>query len=178
MDDDTLQAQLDRVAAYEAGRRKTVVNRVLQRVGPTRPFVAVYRRLGPRIDPWLNRITRGKAATKIYGFPALILVSTGAKSGKPRTSPLVYVRDGDDFVVVGTNFGTEHHPGWTYNLDAEPTAEIVVGEETIPVTAERADGAAFDRLWPAFVTVYAGMTKYRERLDREARMYLLHPTVR
>ena len=173
-----LRAQLDRVAAYEAGLRATVMNRVLRRIGPTRPFAAVYRRVGPLIDPWLNERTGGRISTRVYGFPALLLVSTGARSGRSRTSPLLYVRDGDDFVVVGTNFGTAHHPGWTYNLLAHPDAEVIVGEEHVAVTAERADPATFERLWPSLVAVYPGYEDYLERLRRDARMFLLHPRLR
>lgn len=174
--DPELRAQLDRVAAYEAGRRKTLMNRILQRIGPTRPFIAVYRRLGPRIDPWLNRRTDGKVATKVYGFPALVLHTTGARTGRPRQSPLMYVRDGDDFAVVGTNFGTDHHPGWTYNLLAEPRAAIEVGDQTIDVSAQLADEQTFERLWPKFAAIYGGYDTYRERLEREARLFVLHPT--
>lgn len=174
-----LRAQLERVAAYEAGLRRTPLNRLLQRLGPTRPFVAVYRRLGPRIDPWLVRRTGGRIATRVYGFPALLLVTTGARSGLRRTSPLFYVRDGDDFVVVGTNFGTEHHPAWTTNLLRRPEAEIEVGGETLAVRAELVDPAGFERLWPRFRAVYGGYDTYLERLtDRTPRMFRLRPVPR
>jgi len=174
-----LRAQLERVAAYEAGLRRTPLNRLLQRLGPTRPFIAVYRRLGPRIDPWLVRRTGGRIATRVYGFPALLLVTTGARSGQRRTSPLLYVRDGDDFLVVGTNFGTEHHPAWTTNLLHDPEAEIVVGDQTLAVTAELVDPAGFERLWPRFRAVYGGYETYRRRLtSRTPRMFRLRPTLR
>ncbi len=173
-----LRSQLDRVAAYEAGIHPTALNRLLQRIGPTRPFIAVYRRLGPRIDPWLARRTGG-GINRLYGFPALLLVSTGARSGQRRTSPLLYARDGDDFVVVGTNFGTEQHPAWTGNLLAHPDAEVVVGAETVPVTAELADAPTFDRLWPRLTAIYGGYDTYLRRLtDREPRMFVLHPATR
>ena len=178
VDERELRARLDRVAAYEAGIRPTLLNRLLRRVGPTRPFAEVYRRIGPRIDPWLNERTGGKVSSRLYGFPALVLVTTGARTGARRVSPLLYVRDGDDFVVVGTNFGTEHHPGWTYNLAAHPEAEVEVGEERVPVVAARADAESFERLWPALLAIYPGYATYRERLEREARMFVLHPTAR
>ncbi len=174
--DGALRAQLDRIAAYEAGIKQTFMNRVLRKVGPTRPFIAVYRRLGPRIDPWLIRRTGGQIATKFYGFPALLLVTTGAKSGQRRTSPLLYARDGDDFLIVGTNFGTTHHPAWTANLNADPEAEVVVGEDTVRVRAERCDAEEFARMWPKFSAVYGGYDTYLERLtDRTPRMYRCRP---
>jgi deazaflavin-dependent oxidoreductase (nitroreductase family) len=174
-----MRAALDRVALYERGMQKTWMQRLLQAIGPTRGFAFVYRRLGPKVDPWLLRSTGGQIATKLYGFPTLLLNTTGAKTGKTRVSPLLYVRDGDDFVVVGTNFGTEHHPAWTGNLLKCPQAGIVVGKETIDVTAELVDERAFERLWPKFTAVYRGYDVYRARLTgREARMFLLHPTAR
>ncbi|MCC5950817.1 MAG: nitroreductase family deazaflavin-dependent oxidoreductase [Acidimicrobiia bacterium] len=180
MSDDTdidmeLQGKLARVAAFEAGLRPTLLNRLLRRVGPTKPFIAVYRRIGPRIDPWLLRRTGG-GITKLYGFPALVLVTTGAKSGTRRQSPLFYARDDEAFVVVGTNFGTEHHPGWTVNLLADPTAVVEVAGESIAVRAELVDKDRFEKLWPRLRAIYPGYDTYLERLtNRSPRMFLLHP---
>ncbi len=173
-----LRAVLDRIALHERGLRKTWVHQVLRALGPTRAFASLYRRLGPKLDPWLLRVTGGRIATRWYGVPSLLLITTGAKTGLKRTSPLLYVRDGDDFVVVGTNFGTEHHPAWTANLLKTPGAEIVVGDDTLAVTAALCDRAAFDRLWPSFTAVYDGYRAYLARLTgREPRMFRLRPTL-
>jgi deazaflavin-dependent oxidoreductase (nitroreductase family) len=174
-----LRATLDRVAAYEREMRRTFLNRVLQVIGPMPWFVAIYRRLGPKIDPWLMRVTKGRIATKVYGFPTLLLNTVGAKSGQKRVSPLFYVRDGDAFVVVGTNFGTEHHPAWTNNVLKNPHAEIAVGQETIAVTSELADESTFARLWPKFSAVYGGYDVYLAKLThRTPRMFVFAPTTR
>ena len=155
-----LQASLGRIAEHERGIRETWLNRLFQAIGPSRAFAAVYRRVGPRVDPWLMRKTGGRITSRLYGFPALLLVTTGAKSGARRTSPLLYVRDGDDFVVVGTNFGTENHPAWTGNLLKTPEAHITVGPETLAVTARLCDEATFTRLWPKFRAIYRGYDVY------------------
>jgi deazaflavin-dependent oxidoreductase (nitroreductase family) len=174
-----LRAALDRIENYERGLQTTWMTRVFQLIGPTRAFAAVYRRLGPKVDPWLFRKTGGQIATKLYGFPTLLLVTTGARTGRKRTSPLLYVRDGDDFVIVGTNFGTKHHPAWTGNLLKTPRAEIVVGRESIAVNAELADDGAFGRLWPKLTSIYGGYDVYLARLrHRQPRMFVLHPTAR
>jgi deazaflavin-dependent oxidoreductase (nitroreductase family) len=145
-------------------------------IGPTRPFAAFYRRFGPVVDPWMLRATGGRIATKIYGLPVLLLLSVGAKSGLKRTSPLLYARDGDDFVIVGTNFGTKNHPGWTANLLKDPEAEIVVGEDTLAVTAALVDEESFKELWSRFVTIYGGYEAYLKRLtNRTPRMFRLAP---
>jgi deazaflavin-dependent oxidoreductase (nitroreductase family) len=171
-----VRAALARIAVYEEGVRTTWMHRFFQAIGPTRGFSAVYRRLGPIVDPWLLRVSRGRIASRVYGFPALLLATTGAKTGARRTSPLLYVRDGDGFVVVGTNFGTESHPAWTGNLLKTPAAEIVVAGETIAVTAQLCDEAAFERLWPKFSGMYKGYDVYLARLThRRPRMFSLRP---
>lgn len=174
--DDTTAARLGRVAEFEAARRATPVTRLLLTVGKTRGFARVYRALGPAVDPWALRRSRGKLASRVYGLPALLLTTIGRRSGEPRVSPLLYIRDGDDFVVVGTNFGQRHHPAWTANLIARPDAEIEVGPERLAVTGELVDDADWQRLWPRFVSVYPGYAGYLQRAGgRTPRMFALRP---
>ena len=99
--------QLGRVAAYEQRLRRTPLTALLRVLAPTRPFAAFYRRVGPRLDRFLIRASSGRVASRLCGLPVLLLSTTGAKSGQKRTTPLLYVRDGLDFAVAGTNFG---HP--------------------------------------------------------------------
>lgn len=174
--DDTTSARLGRVAEFEAARRATPVTRLLLTVGKTRGFARVYRVLGPAIDPWALHRSKGRIASRVYGLPALLLTTIGRRSGEPRVSPLLYIRDGDDFVVVGTNFGQRHHPAWTANLLARPDAEIEVGPERLAVTGELVDDAAWQRLWPRFVAVYPGYAGYLQRASgRTPRMFVLRP---
>jgi deazaflavin-dependent oxidoreductase (nitroreductase family) len=169
-----LAEKLQRIADYERGRRKTVPG-VIRSAGRTRAWAAFYRRYGPKADPWLLHKTHGRAALRI-GFPELLLTTTGAKSGLPRVMPLLYVRDGEDFVVVGTNFGQQHHPGWTANLLAHADASIEVGPERLPVTGELVDQATWERLWPRFVAIYPGYADYLTRCTpRKPRMFRLRP---
>ena len=168
-----LDEKFKRIADYERGLKPTP--RVLLAVGRTRAFAAFYRRYGPKADPWLFRKTQGRAGLRI-GFPALLLTTTGAKSGLLRVMPLIYVRDGDDFMVVGTNFGQRHHPGWTANLLAHPDASIEVGPERLSVTGELVDQATWKQLWPRFVAIYPGYANYLTRCaPRKPRMFRLRP---
>jgi len=172
-DSSALAGKLQRIADYERGLK--TIPRVLQAAGRTRAFAAFYRRFGPKADPWLFRKTQGRAALRL-GLPEVLLTTTGAKSGLPRVMPLIYVRDGDDFMVVGTNFGQHHHPGWTANLLAHPDAFIEVGPERLPVTGELADQATWERLWPRFVAIYPGYANYLTRCaPRKPRMFRLSP---
>ena len=105
-----LQTTLDALAEHERRVQAGPLTRLMRRLGRTPQFAAVYRRVGPVIDPRIAHINDGKLMAKLYGFPVLILHTTGAKSGLPRSSPLLYVRDGDDVMLLGTNFGQPKHP--------------------------------------------------------------------
>ena len=147
------RARLGEITEYEQTVRSTVMTRVLRRLGPTKGFIAFYRRFGPKVDPWLMRSRGGRTMTRLYGLPSLLLDTIGVKTGLVRTSPLLYVRDGDDFVVVGTNFGQLTHPAWTANLLAHPQATIEVGHVRVAVGGELVDQAGWDRNWPRFRAV-------------------------
>lgn len=171
-----LDARLRRLADHEASMSLTPIGRALQIMGRTSAFAFVYRRFGPRLDVWLNRRFKGQVASRLYGLPALVLTTVGKKSGLPRPSPLIYVRDGVDFLVVGTNFGQEHHPAWTGNLLQEPRASVDLGPVRLPVTAKLVEGADFAASWPRFVAIYPGYDGYIERSGRTPRMFRLSPT--
>lgn len=176
---DDLKTRLARVADFEAGTRRTILTRFFSRVGRTRAFAAIYKRIGPITDPWLLKRTDGRISTRLFGLPALMLATTGAKSGARRNSPLLYTRDGDDFLVIGTNFGQMNHPAWTYNLLADASAEVEVGGETVEVDGEAVEGGEWNRLWPKFVEMYPPYSSYLDRCgDRIPRMFLLHPVDR
>ncbi len=174
---DHLKASLDRIAAYESTIRPSPVTRVLRRIGTTAWFAAAYRGIGPVLDPKVARIRDGAVLAKLYGFPTLIMVSTGAKSGQPRTSPLLYLRTGLDIVVVGTNFGQPSHPGWTANLLAHPKAVVTIGGVTIEVSASLLGEEEWREQFPRFVTLYPGYANYIERRQGlTPRMFRLTPT--
>lgn len=175
MTENELRTALGRIEKLEAGMRSTLLHRIVQAIAPSPAFAAVYRRLGPGTDRWLLRVTRGRI-NRWYGFPALLLQTIGSKSGQPRTTPLFYVREGADFFIVGTNFGTEHHPAWTTNLLKQPNAEITLGEDSLSVRAELLDEARFQELWPSFNKMYGGYDAYLKRLTtRRPRMFRLKP---
>jgi deazaflavin-dependent oxidoreductase (nitroreductase family) len=166
---------LQRIAEYETTVRPGPVTRMLRVMGRWRAFAWFYRRVGPRIDPWLMKRWQGRLVAKVYGVPVLLLGTRGAKSGLPRTTPLLYLRDGDDFILVGTNFGQAHHPAWTANLLATPDASIEVGIVRLEVSAEIVDEQTFATHFPRFVVIYPGYALYLERSGRSPRMFRLHP---
>jgi deazaflavin-dependent oxidoreductase (nitroreductase family) len=110
------------------------------------------------------------------GAPILLLETTGRRSGEPRLSPLLFAREGEGVVVVGSNFGQAHHPAWTGNLLADPSAVVVVGGQRIPVTARLLEGDDAEAAYRKMIEITGVYASYRGRTDRQIRVFLLTPT--
>jgi deazaflavin-dependent oxidoreductase (nitroreductase family) len=122
----------------------------------------------------IYRATRGAIGHRIPGVgPHLLLDHVGAKSGKKRTSPLLYTRDGDDLVVIASKGGNPKHPGWYHNLRANPDTEVQVGSEHRRVHARVADGDERRRMWNRAVAQYGGYAGYQKRTDRQIPVVVL-----
>ena len=122
------------------------------------------------------RATRGVVGHRVPGSPPFLLLDhVGAKSGKKRTSPLVYVRDGDDVVVVASKGGNPKHPAWYHNLKANPETTVQIGSEVRRVRAREAGDVERKRLWPMAVATYGGYRGYQERTDRKIPLMILEP---
>ncbi len=171
-------ARLRRIADHEARVRANPLTSVTRHLSKTAAFAAIYRRVGPKVDPSLMKIRDGRFLAAVYGFPFLTLHSTGAKSGLPRESPLLYVRDGDDVMLLGTNFGQAKHPAWTANLLAHHGCAVVIGPERLECRAELCDEETWAALFPRFEAVYPGYAGYLERrAELTPRMFRLRPVV-
>jgi F420H(2)-dependent quinone reductase len=121
------------------------------------------------------RLTRGLMGGSFRGIPILLLNHVGRRSGKWRTSPLSYLPDGEDMVVVGSRGGSHRHPGWFLNLREMDETTVEVGGRTIPVSVKVATPAQRRRLWPKVVDLYGGYERYQERTDREIPLVILSP---
>ena len=108
-------------------------------------------------------------------FPCLLLTTTGRKSGEARTSPLIYGRDGDDFVVVASQGGRPAHPGWYFNILDDAAIEVQVAADEFTGTARTADAAESARLWPMMAEIYPPYDAYQEKAadDREIPVVIL-----
>lgn len=122
------------------------------------------------------RLTGGRLMGKVGTAPVLLLASIGRKSGQERVAPVVYMPDGDRFIVIGTNAGNARPPAWSFNLVANPEAKIEVGSRSIPITARVAEGDERAELWRRMnEDWYEGFDTYAEKLDREIRLFVLEP---
>ena len=99
-------------------------------------------------------------------FPILLLTTTGAKSGRLHTTPLMYIRDGARPVVFASAAGSPKNPAWYHNLLAHPQVGVEIGEESFGAVAVVAQGAKRERLWKLAVDSNPPLGSYRETLDR------------
>jgi len=135
---------------------------------------------------WLNRgfslhtrmyrATRGLIGHRVlFGPPMLLLDHVGAKSGVQRTTPLAYVPDGKNVIVVASKGGHPRHPAWYHNLVAHPDTTIQVGSEVREVRARVASPAERERLWPKAVSFYKPYASYQRKTSRQIPLVILQP---
>lgn len=152
------------------GRRPPRYLDVADRIWPaTRRFMGLHT--------LLYRRSGGRLGHSIPGVPGkvLLLDHVGARSGKRRTSPLLYVRDGEDLVIVASKGGYPKHPAWFHNLEANPDTTVQVGSRHLAVHARVARPEERERLWAKAVAGYRGYEDYRARTDREIPLVVLEP---
>ncbi|WP_054812375.1 nitroreductase family deazaflavin-dependent oxidoreductase [Nocardia arizonensis] len=155
------------------GSRTTAVSRAANRFAATRAGSWLVRRVTPLDRAVLERTGGRYTILGPIGAPVVALTTIGRKSGQPRTQPLLYVHDGDTLYVVGSNFGRTHHPAWTSNLLANPAATVAIAGERIPVIATPVPEADAGAIFARFVELTGAYSAYRERTDRELRIFAL-----
>jgi F420H(2)-dependent quinone reductase len=139
-------------------------------------------RLWPVLGPLMRghaaiyRATGGRIGGRVPGLPSLLLLDhVGAKSGKRRTTPLVYMRDGENMLVVASKGGYPRDPAWMHNLRAHPDTEVQIGRARLAVRAREASADERRRLWPRAADYNPHWARYRERTSREIPLVLLEP---
>jgi F420H(2)-dependent quinone reductase len=144
-------------------------------------YLKVADRMWPVLSPlmrghaWVYRATGGRIGA-VPGLPPLLLLdNVGARSGTQRTTPLVYMPDGDDFVVVPSKGGHPRNPGWLHNLRAHPETTIQIGSRRIDVKAREATPNERRRLWPKAVRHNPVWGRYQERTSRRIPLVILEP---
>ena len=122
------------------------------------------------------RANKGRVAS-FARQPLLLLTHTGAKSGKQRTNPLAYFRDGNRYVIVASKGGAPTNPDWYYNLLANPRATIEVGSEQLEVTIEPAGPAERERLWAMVIERNPAFQEYEKKTLRTIPLVILTPSL-
>jgi deazaflavin-dependent oxidoreductase (nitroreductase family) len=152
------------------------VGRVVQRVAGSSGFRRFAPTVLPPIDKFINKITGGRVLIAAALLPSLVLTTTGAKSGQPRSAPLACLtQDDGSFLIVGSNFGQEHHPAWTGNLIKTPEATVQYQRRTFPVTAHLLTDAEKADVWPELTRAWPTFDRYVEVSGRNLRVFRLTP---
>lgn len=129
------------------------------------PVARFASRILHRLDLAVHRRSGGRTTlvALVSGLPVVLLTTTGARSGRSRTWPVVGLPDGARTVVVASNFGGGRHPAWYHNLRVHPQATLTVGGRALAVRATEATGAERDRLWGEALRVYPAWAAYARR---------------
>jgi F420H(2)-dependent quinone reductase len=121
------------------------------------------------------RRSKGRFGGTFKKAPVLLLTTTGAKSGKERTVPLLYLRDGQDLAVVASYGGDDRSPAWFHNLTANPEVSAEFEGQTQQLRASVADAGTKARLWPELIKMYKTYDNYQQKTEREIPVVLLSP---
>src|SRR5579884_2626502 len=154
------------------------LQRGLRRFAASGPGSWLFARILHHIDRPVHRLTRGRHtfASLVSGIPVVMLTTTGAKTGQPRTVPVLGIPTGDGVAIIASNFGQQRHPGWYHNLRAHPEAEVVVDGNHRRVRAVEADGERRAAIWEDGLRVYPGFAQYERRAsDRRISVFVLEP---
>jgi deazaflavin-dependent oxidoreductase (nitroreductase family) len=128
-----------------------------------------------KVHPKLYRWSGGRIGGKIMNMPVLLLTTHGRRSGAARTRALMYLPDGERFIVIASFLGEPRHPDWWLNLRAHPQAEVEVGTRRVAVVAREADGGERERLWNAVVARQKDYAEYQQRTTRRIPVVVLEP---
>jgi deazaflavin-dependent oxidoreductase (nitroreductase family) len=157
--------------------RPSAWKRGMQRLVATRLGAAVHRMIAAPLDAPMMKATGGRVSLAMGVLPVVVLTSTGARSRQRRETPVSYFTDGDDVILMASNYGGARHPSWYHNLLAHPECELHIGPRGGSFLARETEGAERDRLYALAVDLYRGYAKYGEQTDgiRTIRVLRLTP---
>ncbi len=128
-----------------------------------------------RLNASVYRATGGRVGGRFAHEPVLVITTTGRRTGKPRTTTLLYGRYGDRLVVIASNRGGDRPPAWALNLLAHPQADVQIGKRRVHVDARPADGDERVALWAAMNHAYHGFDEYAAHTTRDIPVFVLTP---
>jgi deazaflavin-dependent oxidoreductase (nitroreductase family) len=140
------------------------VQRLMRQLGGRRPMARFFARTLHRLDLPVMRLTGGRRSVTeaLTGLMVVQLTTIGARTGLPRTMPIVAVPDGDRLVLVASNYGSERSPGWYFNLKAHPRCTVVIGGVRHEMEAFEAEGQERERLWALDSSFYPARRRYAD----------------
>jgi deazaflavin-dependent oxidoreductase (nitroreductase family) len=139
--------------------------RLNHRVASQRLVAKVFSLIFHHLDRPVIRLSHGRTSVTSWatGLPVVTLTTVGAKTGAMRSVPLIGIPDGDRVILIASNWGQAHHPGWYINLRAHPQAELLRAGRTGKYLAHEATGPEYETYWNRAVGLYVGYAAYKER---------------
>jgi deazaflavin-dependent oxidoreductase (nitroreductase family) len=129
-----------------------------------------------KLNTWIFKATDGRLGNKfLRGAPVLLLTTTGRKTGELRTTPLIYLADGERMVLVASKGGSKRHPLWYRNLEAYPDVEVQIGRDRIACRSRTASPEEKKSLWPRLLQIYRDYDDYQARTSRDIPVVILDP---
>lgn len=135
----------------------------------------LFKRSFSRANAGVYKLSGGRIGSRFGKAPILLLTSTGRKSGKERTWPLIYIREGEALAVIASDGGSDQAPGWWLNLQANPRGSVQVKDESWEVEASKGSQEQRERLWPQFVAIHKSCDSYQQKTTRQIPVILLSP---
>lgn len=126
-------------------------------------------------NQWLYALTGGRFGGQLWVFSMLLLRTVGRKSGQMRTHTLLYLKDGENMIICASNDGQAHHPGWYWNLRANPKAHVRAGRLSCEVIAREVEGEEYEQLWQRFLKATSLYSDHRKRTSRHFPILVLQP---
>jgi deazaflavin-dependent oxidoreductase (nitroreductase family) len=138
-------------------------------------LLAVILKYFARAHIWVYRSTNGRIGARLLWFPAALLTTTGRKSGEPRATPTLYLRDGERVILPASFGGRAENPTWYLNLKTNPAVEVQIRTERLQMSARDATDAERERYWPPLIKMYPPYRGYRESTDRTIPLVVCEP---
>jgi deazaflavin-dependent oxidoreductase (nitroreductase family) len=153
----------------------------IQKFASSKTGAWTFSRILHYLDDAILKLTDNqKSLTSILsGVPVIVLTSIGAKSGEPRSVPLLGLEKDKNIILIASNWGQAHHPGWYYNLKANPEAQLSIGWRVGFYIARDATDVERDEYWEEAINMYAGYAEYKKRaVTRKIPMFVLSPKMK
>ena len=139
------------------------------------PYADFFIKWMSRSNTWLYKVSGGKLGATFQKAPVALLTTTGRKTGQPRVSPLLYLRDGDTVIIAASRSGSDKNPMWYLNLKANPKVKVQIKDDVRDLRAREANEAERQHYWPKLVAMYPSLEDYQSWTDRVIPLVICEP---
>jgi deazaflavin-dependent oxidoreductase (nitroreductase family) len=143
--------------------------------GLNSPLATPLFKWGARANTWIYRRTNGKFGGTVKNAPVALVTTIGRKTGEPRVSPLLYLREDDRVILVASRNGSDKNPLWYFNLKANPDVTVQIKDEVLRLRAQEATAAEREEYWPKLIAMYPAFEDYQSWTDRTIPILICDP---